>query len=112
MRSVADGGRTDFYAPNSQLDPVEPGAWYKGYDGEWLEICVNDFVDVCEAIAPDPLWGQSFQVVELLPGVVMARVYKPELDLYVLEGLDPGLVYNCYKRRPVLSAPPEGATVL
>jgi hypothetical protein len=109
---MADGGRTDFYAPNSELDPVEPGAWYQNYDGEWLEICVNDFVDVNESISPDPLWGQSFQVESLLPGLLIVRMYDAGLDLYELIGLDPGLVYNCYKRRAVLSELPPGATVL
>jgi len=108
-----DGGRTDYWAPESELDPIEPGVWYKGADGLYFEVCQNDFVDVAISgvMAPDPIWGSSFQVLEMNPGSLTVRGYDPVTDLYGPMEVSIELITDVYKRRPHLEAPPEGATV-
>lgn len=106
---MADGGRTDFWAPDSTLDGVEPGVWYQDSDGKWFEVCVNDFIDADPSIPADPIWGQSFQVIECHPKSVLVRMYDPITDLYGPVHVSRELVLGSYKLRPFLDALPEGA---
>jgi hypothetical protein len=110
---MADGGRTDYWAPNSDLDPVEPGVWYQSAEGKFFEVCENDFVDLdIENVMPqDPIWGSSFQVLEMKPKSLMVRAYDSITDLYGPIEVSVELVLDIYKRRPHLDAPPEGAVV-
>ncbi len=110
---MADGGRTDYWAPDSELDPVEPGAWYKDADGKYVEVCVNDFVDmdIENVMPPDPIWGSSFQVLETKPKSLLVRVYDSSTDLYGPIEVSAELVLDVYKRRPHLDAAPDGAVV-
>lgn len=110
---MADGGRTDYWAPDSELDPVEPGVWYQGTDGKFFEVCENDFVDldIENVMPPDPIWGSSFQVLEMKPKSLLVRVYDPLTDLYSPIEVSIDLILDIYKRRPHLDAPPEGAVV-
>lgn len=110
---MADGGRTDYWAPDSELEPVEPGVWYRMPAGDYLEVCINDFVDldIENVLSPDPIWGSSFQVIEMNPTALSVRMYDPETDLYGPIDVSTSLILNVYKRRPHLSEPPEGAEV-
>ncbi len=108
---MADNGRTDFWAPDSTLPAVEPGKWYRAPDGTYFEVCENDFVDVDPAVPADPIWGQSFQVVECNPKSVSVRMYDPTTELYAPADISSELVLGCYKLRPFLDAPPEDAVL-
>lgn len=110
---MADGGRTDYWAPDSTWDPIEPGVWYKDSEGTYIEVCINDFVDldIENVMPPDPIWGSSFQVIDMLPKAILVRVYDPSTDLYGPVEVSVELLLDVYKRRPHLEAPPEGAVV-
>jgi hypothetical protein len=110
---MADGGRTDFWAPDSSLDPIEPGVYYQDADGKVVEVCVNDFVDldIEGKINPDPIWGSSFQVIECRPSELIVRAYDPTTDLYGPIAFSTEMILDVYKRRPHLDVLPDGATV-
>lgn len=104
---MKDGGRTDEYAPDSSLDAELPGQWYQVMDGLWCKIHVNDFVDLDEDSIPlDPIWGSSFQVMELQPDLIIVRMLDPETDLYGPIAVSPALVTNSYVRSPQLEEIP------
>ncbi len=106
---MADGGRTDFWAPDSTLEAQEPGVWYRSADGQWFEVCVNDFIDLDISVPADPIWGQSFQVLECKPKEIMVRMYEPISDLYEPCGISVELVLGAYKLREFHDALPDGA---
>ena len=104
---MKDGGRTDEYAPDSSLGAVEPGQYYQVSDGSYCLIHVNDFVDLDEDAVPlDPIWGSSFQVMELLPNELVVRMLNEELDLYKPMNVSPALVTNAYIRSSQLDEIP------
>ena len=95
-----DFGRTDYWAPESDLDGIEPGAYYPIAPGVYRKIRVNDFVDLSDPIPQDPLWGSSYQVLELNPTEIVVRGYNAELDLYEPTSVSVELVSNNYFRSP------------
>lgn len=97
-----DFGRTDYWAPESDLDGEEPGAYYPIPDsaGSYRKIRVNDFVDIPEGLPEDPLWGSSFQVVELQQKEVVIRFYNSATDLYEPIAVSYELIENNYQRSP------------
>ena len=108
---MRDGGRTDEYAPDSDLASQSPGAWYPAGNGKFRNICINDFVDLDQSIPLDPLWGSSFQVTGLYPTQIEVRMCDPITDLYYLALVDVSLVKRDYMEMPLMSMPPEGAVV-
>lgn len=100
---MADGGRTDYWAPNSDLDsdPLEPGVDYVVEDGTSVNVKVNDWLDLNDEVIPlDPLWGSSFQVLECRPKEIVVRFYNPDTDLYEPIAVSPELIMNNYRRVP------------
>ena len=96
-----DGGRTDYWAPNSGLDAEGPGQYYQVQSGLWCLVHVNDFIDLDDNVVPeDPIWGFSFQVIELLPTEIVVKMYQPETDLYEPVNVSPSLITNSYVRSP------------
>jgi len=109
---MKDNGRTDFWAPDSSLEGEKPGVWYQNSDGKWFNVRVNDFVDLDEVIPEDPIWGSSFQVLELLPNQVVVRFYDPIADLYGPINIDIQLIMQNYQLSPLVDELLEGAIVL
>ena len=106
-----DNGRTDYWAPDSTLESNKPGVYYQAADGSWFNVCINDFVDI-SALVPDPIWGSSFQIVDLVPGQVVVRFYDPIADLYNPTNVDVSLINQNYQLSPFLDSLPDGAVTL
>jgi hypothetical protein len=98
-----DFGRTDYWAPESDLDsdPGDPGVDYVCAEGRVINVKPNDWLDVDETIPRDPYWGSSFQVLECKPAEILVRMYNKETDLYEPQALSPNWVWNNYRRVPV-----------
>jgi hypothetical protein len=111
---MKDGGRHDEYAPDSTLEGIEPGAYYDSElnPGMLFKVRVNDFIDLGDSLPEDPIWGSSFQVVELLPGQVVVKMYDPISDLYYLTNVDIRLADQNYELSPFVDTLPEGAIKL
>lgn len=109
---MKDGGRTDYWAPDSSLDREEPGVWYQDSEGKWFNVCVNDFADLDESIPEDPLWGSSFQVLELRPTEIIVRMYNAEQDLYKPVAVSIQQIINNYARAIHVDVLPIGAITL
>lgn len=101
--SIKDFGRTDYWAPESDLDtdPNEPGYTYTLPGGDTLNIKPNDWLDLDPmGIPPTPDWGSSFQVIETREDVVVVRGYNASLDLYEPIAVSPNWILNNYRRVP------------
>jgi hypothetical protein len=98
-----DFGRTDYWAPESNLDtdPNNPGVTYTLSDGSTLNVKPNDWLDVDPmGLPPTSDWGSSFQVIEPHEDAVIVRGYNPELDLYEPIAVSPQYILNNYRRVP------------
>jgi hypothetical protein len=98
---MSDAGRTDEYAPNSDLDRDE-GQMICIIDGNGVprKIYVNDFVDLSDVIPADPIWGSSFQVHSFEGNNIFVKMYNSESDIYELICVSSELILNNYKREP------------
>lgn len=100
---MADGDRTDYWAPNSDLDsdPNDPGRDYVAQSGLTVNVKVNDWLDLDDKAIPlDPLWGSSFQVLECHEEEIIVRMYDAVTDLYQPMAVSPSLIMNNYRRVP------------
>ena len=99
-----DGGRTDYWAPDSSLDrdPLDLGVEYTIADGYRCKIYVNDWIDLNTEIVPadDPLWGGSRQVIECQPNYVVVRMYDAQSDLYQPVAVSPEIIWDNYMHEP------------
>lgn len=97
---MADGGRTDYWAPNSDLDsdPLDPGVNYITQDGRTVNVKPNDWLDLDENIPLDPLWGSSFQVIECQEEQVIIKMYNPTNDLYEPCAITVNYILNNYRK--------------
>lgn len=98
---MADGGRTDYWAPDSELDtdPLDAGHDYITQDGRSVNVRINDFLDLDSDYIPlDPIWGSSFQVIEYQENLVIVRMYDPAVDLYGPVAISPEYILNCYRK--------------
>lgn len=98
---MADGDRTDYWAPDSELDsdPDDPGVNYTTQDGRIVNVKVNDFLDLDTSFIPeDPIWGSSFQVIECLENSIMIRMYDAATDLYGPVSVSPEIILNNYRK--------------
>lgn len=109
-----DNGRTDEYAPDSTLESCEPSRYVRVASGKFEKVSTNDFVDLSDAIPPDPIWGSSFQVVDFTETQIVVRLYNPVLDLYELAPVDTALLNQNYQLSPFIDEAdlPPGAIVL
>ncbi len=98
---MADGGREDYWAPDSELEPVEPGQFYPRCDGQLVEVMVNDFVDLGDSVPLDPLWGSSFQVARLDKMTLVVKMLDTTSGLYEPTTISPDLITNDYVRATV-----------
>jgi hypothetical protein len=99
---VADSEEYGGLVPDSELDPplgVEPVS-YACSDGGVVEVLPNDWVDLDETIALDPLWGSSFQVLQCLPDYITVKMLDVTLGEYVEVAITPSLILNNYRRVP------------
>jgi len=98
---LKDFDRTDYWAPESDLDSELPEVVYTTQDGSTVAVRVNDWLDLDTSVLPeDPLWGSSFQVVELLEEQIVVRCYDASTDLYQPICISPALIFNNYRRVP------------
>lgn len=99
---MADFGRTDYWAPDSELnsDPNDPGKDFTLEDGSILNVKINDWLDLDEAIPADPMWGSSFQVIDTQDDFVIIKMYDITMDLYQPVAISPSLILNNYRRVP------------
>ena len=101
---LKDGGRTDYWAPDSSLDrdPEDVGVEYEIADGYHTLVYVNDWVDLDPGSVPDndPLWGGSRQVLECQPNYIIVRMWEQTTDLYQPVAVSPELIVNNYKHEP------------
>lgn len=96
-----DFDRTDYWAPESDLDSVAPGHDYVLSDGSMLNIQINDWLDIDEVGLPgDVFWGSSHQVVELEEDAVVVRAYNKDLDLFEPQTISVEWILNNYRRVP------------
>lgn len=96
---MADGGYSGEYAPDSEANPEGPAISYTVAEGAVIEIQKNDWLDVDESLANDPLWGFSRQVFECLPTSLVVKEYNPASDTYEASTLDPSFVWNVFSRK-------------
>lgn len=97
---MADGGYTGEYAPDSNANPEGPTLAYTIAESAVVEIQKNDWLDVDESLANDPLWGYSRQVFECLPHSLIVKEYNPATDTYEASNLDPVFIWNVFARKP------------
>lgn len=96
-----DFDRTDYWAPESDLDSVAPGKDYLLPNGQTVNIQINDWVDIDPVGAPDdPFWGSSKQVVELGEDEVSVRMYNADTDLFEPASISVQWILNNYRRVP------------
>lgn len=99
-----DGGRTDYWAPDSSIDrdPADLGVEYTIADGYLCRVYVNDWVDIDPAAVPDddPLWGGSRQVIECQPDYIVVRMYDAITDLYQPVAISPAVISDNYMHQP------------
>lgn len=96
-----DFGRTDYWAPESDLDSEAPGRTYTLANGNLLNIQVNDWLDIDPVGMPEDIyWGSSHQVVELGESEIVVRAYNPDLDLFEAKSVSPQWILNNYRRVP------------
>lgn len=96
-----DFGRTDYWAPESDLDSIAPGVNYTLPSGTVLNVQVNDWLDIDSTGLPeDQFWGSSHQVIELGESEITVRVYNSDLDLFEPQAISPDWILNNYRRVP------------
>ena len=95
---MADGGRNDFYAPNSSLLSDNSESMIISIDGINYLLEKNDWVDTVEtAFEPDPMWGFCFQVASIQDNNIYIKVLNKVDDVYELVALDAQYITNAYK---------------
>lgn len=95
---MADFGRTDEFAPDSELNSDSSESVLATLaDGTQCEILKNDWVDGDESLQSDPMWGYSFQVSRITDGSIFIKAYVQHLDVYEETQLDASLIWNVYR---------------
>lgn len=90
------------YSPNSDLDSeIENERVYVMNDGEEQGICPNDWLDIdASVLPPDPLWGYSFQVYDLMEEEIVIKLFDPITEKYTISNISPQSILNVYRRVP------------